>query len=114
MKRAPAVPMKVSLTSPLAGEVGGEAAGWGRSSLRNLGEWNRGLLAEVAVVQLRDALAGVDLVHRLVVSDAHDPRKPQRVAAEVATGMLDGIEGDLQHHLRPHQPGVSHVADGDF
>jgi hypothetical protein len=39
MNLAPAVPIKVSFmsTSPLAGEVGGEAAGWGRSCFSDLG-----------------------------------------------------------------------------
>src|SRR5690242_10639057 len=83
MNRAPAVPIKVSLTSPPCGEVGGKAAGWGESCLRNLREWGGRLLAEVALIELRHPLEGVYLLDRLVIADADDARKPQRVSAEV-------------------------------
>src|SRR5438067_188611 len=111
MNRAPAVPMNVNFTYPLPfptrwgrwprrraagpvgdGEVGGEAAGWGVSRFCDLRQWNFGFLAEVAVVQLGDAVQRVDLIHWLVVADAHDARKAKSEAAVVPVRPLDRIE----------------------
>src|SRR5207249_996062 len=77
MKRAPAVPMNVSFTSPphpVGRSVLARSAttGWGRSSLGNLRQGHLRLLPEVAVVELLDPLERVDLRDRLVVADAHD------------------------------------------
>jgi hypothetical protein len=68
---------------------------------------NLGLLAEVAVVELGDALERVDLVDRLVVPNAHDPRKSQRVPLRCRPECLDRVERDLEHHLGPHHAAVS-------
>src|SRR2546430_17596948 len=91
MNRAPAVPMKVNFTSPLAGEVGGEAAGWGGSlsRFRHFAKRHLRLLTEVAVIKLGDAAQSVDLVDRLVVANSHDSRKAKRVAACVPARPLD-------------------------
>src|SRR5690348_10934689 len=92
MNRAPAVPMKVSRTTA--------------SCLGDLRERHLRLLAEVAVVELRDPSQGVDLVHRLVVADAHDAREAQRVAAQVPARMLDGVERHLEHDLGPDHASI--------
>src|ERR1051326_766403 len=115
MKRAPAVPMKVSFTSlpsphlwrsvlappHLVGKsvlARSATTGWGRSSLRHLRQRHFGLLSEIPLIQLLDARESVDLLDRLVVADAHDARKAQREAAAVAARPLDRVESDLVPH----------------
>src|SRR6266581_847957 len=105
MKRAPAVPMNVSFTSPphLVGRsvlARSATTGWGQSNLRHLRQGHLNLLPEVAVVQLLDPLERVDLLDRLVVSDAHDAGKPKREAAGMPVRPLDRVERHLQHDLR--------------
>src|SRR5258708_39241950 len=137
MNLAPAVPIKVSFmsTSPLAGEVGGEAtgrgrssplagevgpvrearaAGWGRSRLGHLGKRHLRLLAEVPVVQLRHPLERVDLLNGFVVANSYNAREAQRIPAHVTSGMLDRVKRNLQHNLGFHHSQVSMVLDGDF
>src|SRR5258708_2779154 len=100
MKRAPAVPLKVSFTSVLAPPhpvgrsvlapphpVGrsvlarSATTGWGQSNLRHLRQRHLDLLSVVAVVQLLDTLERVDFLDRLVVPDAHDAGEAKREAA---------------------------------
>src|ERR1051326_2739263 len=116
MKRAPAVPMNVSLkaTPPHSWGGGGEAAGGACSSFCNLRERDLRFLPEVAVVQLGAALERVDLVDRFVVADADDPREAQRVSAQMAPRMLDGVERDLEQNLRPDHAPVTLVLDRDL
>src|SRR2546427_7813035 len=55
------------------------------------------------LVDARNVFQGIDLVGRLVVADAFDPRKPQRVAAGMARAAGDGIERDLEYDLGLHK-----------
>src|SRR2546423_3354484 len=116
MKRAPAVPMNVSFTSPP--HLGGRSVlarsattGWGQSSLCNLRQRNLGLLAEVAVIQLLDALQRVDLRNRLVVAEVHDSRESKSEAAGMPVGPLDRVEGNFQHDLWSDRVPVTDVAN---
>src|SRR5713101_8627172 len=116
MKRAPAVPIKVSFTSPphLVGRsvlARSATTGWGQSNLRHLRQGYRHLLPEVAVVQLLDTLERVDLLDRLVVSDAHDPGEAKCEAAGMPVRPLDRVERHLQHDLWSDRIPVAHVAD---
>src|SRR6266581_2435464 len=116
MKRAPAVPMNVSFTSPphLVGRsvlARSATTGWGRSSLCNLRQGNLSLLPEVAVVELLDALERVDLRDRLVVSDAHDAGKPKGEAAGMPVRPLYRVECHFQHDLWSDRVPVAHIAN---
>src|SRR6266487_4576465 len=53
------------------------------SCFRNLAQRHFGFFAKVAFVELRDALERVDLLDRLVVANAHDAWKSQRVTAQM-------------------------------
>src|SRR5712691_12438398 len=116
MKRAPAVPMKVSFTSPP--HLGGRSVlarsattGWGRSSFRNLRQGHLDLLPEIAVVQLLDALECVDLLDRLVVADAHDAGEAKREATGMPVRPLYRVERHLEHDLWFDRVPVAHVAN---
>src|SRR5712691_6512830 len=107
MKRAPAVPMKVSFTSPphLVGRsvlapphtvrrsvlARSATTGWGRSNLRHLRQGHLHLLPEIAVVQLLDAFERVDLLDRLVVADAHTAGEAKRDAAGLPVRPLASV-----------------------
>src|SRR5436853_5980252 len=58
------------------------SAGWRESSLSHLGKRHLRLFSEVAVIQPGHTLERVDLIHRLVVADAHDARKAKRETAQ--------------------------------
>src|SRR5438093_7796401 len=138
MKRAPAVPMNVSFTSPPdlvrrsvlapphpAGRsvlapphpVGrsvlarSATTGWGRSSLCNLRQRHLRLLPEIAVVKLLDPLERVDLPDRLVVAAANDAGESKREAACMSVRPLYRVECHFQHDLRSDRVPVAHVAD---
>src|SRR5260370_6354195 len=82
------------------------------SCLSHLGQLLLGRSAEEALVKFRDPLEGVDLPDRLVVADAHDARKTQRVAARVPARVLNRVEGDLEHDFGSHDPGPAAIFDG--
>ena len=53
-------------------------------------------LVDLGLVDLFDALEGVDLVEGLVVADAEDAGEAQGEAAGVAVGAHDVVEGDFE------------------
>src|SRR3989442_994603 len=55
------------------------------------------------LIDARDVFQGVDLVGRLVVTDAFDPRKPQRIPAGMPRAAGDGIERNLEYDLGLYQ-----------
>src|SRR2546422_2223737 len=55
------------------------------------------------LVDARNVFHGVDLVRRLVVTDAFDPRKPQRITAGMPRAAGDGIERDLEDDRGLHK-----------
>src|SRR2546425_6277023 len=63
------------------------------------------------LIDARDVFQGVDLVGRLVVTDAFDPRKPQRIPAGMPRAAGDGIERNLEYDLRLHQFHPAAVCD---
>src|SRR5216683_4834492 len=84
-------------------------------SLSCLGHLGQLLLcgsAEVPLVEFRDPLEGVDLLDRLVVADAHDARKTQRVAARVPARVLNRVEGYLEDDFGSHHPRPAAIVDG--
>src|SRR6266513_4650122 len=127
MKRAPAVPMNVSFTSPphpvgrsvlvpphpVGRSVLARSAttGWGRSSLYNLRQRHLRFLPEVAVVKLLDPLERVDLPDRLVVADANDAGESKREAACMSVRPLYRVECHFQHDLWSNRVPVAHVTN---
>src|SRR3989441_42615 len=55
------------------------------------------------LVDARNVFHSVDLAGRLVVTDAFDPRKPQRITAGMPRAAGDGIERDLEDDLGLHK-----------
>src|SRR5439155_14989397 len=116
MKRAPAVAMNVSFTSPphlVRRSVLARSArtGWGRSSLCNLRQRHFCFFPEIAVVKLLDPLERVDLLDRLVVADANDAGKSKREAACMSVRPLYRVECHFQHDLRSDRVPVAHVTN---
>src|SRR5438270_11256349 len=91
MKRAPAVPMKVSFIA----------------ESRNFGDFlerGRRLGVKEAHIEGRDRRQTVDLLDGLVRPQADDPWKAERVSTLVPPRVLDRVDGHHSDRLRPHHP----------
>src|SRR5712664_4265719 len=97
---SPSPPHLVGRVAPSAAR----ARPGGGARFRNFAQRFIGRSAEVPLVKFRDPLEGVDLLHRLVVADADDAWKTQRVPARMASRMLYRVERNLEHHLGSHHP----------
>src|SRR5438270_12908973 len=94
MKRAPAVPMKVSFIA----------------ESRNFGDFlerGRRLGAKEALIEGRDRRQSVDLLDGLVRPQADDPWKAERASTLVPSAVLDRGEGHFDHRLRQQLPDSS-------